>query len=669
MILQVSNVSKTYDKNEVLKNVSFHIEEHEKCAITGINGAGKSTLLKIIAGEEEPDTGSVSISRNIKLSYLEQNPSENSEKTIYDEVLDTKSELLKKEEELRRLEESIAARSAGNNERDEELDSLLESYERLSYEFREEGGYAVSSNITGVLKGLGFSEEDFGRRVSTLSGGQKTRLALSKLLLSKPDILLLDEPTNHLDIVSVSWLENYLKNYRGAVIIVSHDRYFLDRIVGKVVDIENGRARVHSGNYTAFSMQTPEIRKDMIKAYLNNQAEIKHQQEVIEKLKSFNREKSIKRAESREKMLLKMERVEKPFDVDDAMKLHFAPAVTSGNDVLSAKDLSKGFGGAPLFQGVSLDIKRGEKVAIIGQNGTGKTTLLKIIEGITAPDTGSLKFGSRVEKGYYDQEHHELDPENTVFMEISDEYPHMNNTEIRSLLAAFLFTGDDVFKEVKDLSGGEKGRLSLAKLMLGRANLLLLDEPTNHLDITSKEILEEAVKNYEGTVIYVSHDRYFINRTATRILELSDGRFINYLGNYDYSLEKKADPSFDSDMAVSGTIKRPLSKIDEAALKVKDYINTEETRSKLDWQMQKERKAKLSKLKNELKACEKEISSLETRDFEIDDIMSHPEVSVNSAKLNELTAEKDKLRASLEELYTKWEELSMRLDEAENEED
>ena len=664
MILQVSNVSKTYDKQEVLKDISFHIEEHEKCAITGINGAGKSTLLKIIAGVEEPDSGIVTLSRDKSLAYLEQNPSENSEKTIYEEVLEVKADLVKKEAELRRLENEISELSGD----EEKLAAVLDRYEKLSFEFRQADGYALSSNITGVLKGLGFDEKDFDKKVSTLSGGQKTRLALSKLLLSQPDVLLLDEPTNHLDILSVSWLEGFLKNYRGAVIIVSHDRYFLDRIVEKVIDIENAKARTYLGNYSAFSEKKAALRKDMIKAYLNNQAEIKHQQEVIEKLKSFNREKSIKRAESREKMLQKIERVEKPFDIDDAMKLHFTPSVISGNDVLFAEDLSKSYDGNTLFSGVGLDVKRGEKIAIIGPNGTGKTTLLKIIDGILEPDSGSIKFGSKVEKGYYDQEHHVLDPENTVFMEISDAYPDMNNTEIRSLLAAFLFTGDDVFKQIKDLSGGEKGRLSLAKLMLSKANLLLLDEPTNHLDITSKEILEEAVRNYEGTVIYVSHDRYFINKTATRILELSAKHFVNYLGNYDYYLEKKADPSFDSDKAVTGRLSSPKAKADETVLKVKEYINTEESRSKLNWQQQKERKAKLSKLKNELKDCEKRISSLEQRDFEIDDIMSYPEVSTNSAKLNELTAEKNDIASRLQELYQKWEELSIRLDEAENEE-
>ena len=526
MILQVSNISKTYDKQEVLKDISFHIEEHEKCAITGINGAGKSTLLKIIAGVEEPDSGIVTLSKDKSQAYLEQNPSENSEKTIYEEVLEVKADLVKKEAELRRLENEISELSGD----EEKLAAVLDRYEKLSFEFREADGYALSSNITGVLKGLGFDEKDFDKKVSTLSGGQKTRLALSKLLLSQPDVLLLDEPTNHLDILSVSWLEGFLKNYRGAVIIVSHDRYFLDRIVEKVIDIENAKARTYLGNYSVFSEKKAALRKDMIKAYLNNQAEIKHQQEVIEKLKSFNREKSIKRAESREKMLQKMERVEKPFDIDDAMKLHFTPSVISGNDVLFAEDLSKSYDGNTLFSGVGLDVKRGEKIAIIGPNGTGKTTLLKIIDGILEPDSGSIKFGSKVEKGYYDQEHHVLDPENTVFMEISDAYPDMTNTEIRSLLAAFLFTGDDVFKQIKDLSGGEKGRLSLAKLMLSKANLLLLDEPTRALDSESLVLVRNVIleeKQRGACILIASHNPDDIKELCDKVYRMDNGHLMN----------------------------------------------------------------------------------------------------------------------------------------------
>ena len=671
MILSVNGLYKSYDGVDILKDVSFHIEENDKLAITGINGAGKSTLLKQIAGEEQPDRGTVVIPRDVRLAYLSQAPETDTDKSIYEEVLSARSELVDMEEEIRKLE--VRMREASEDK--EELDAIYERYTRLTHEFELSEGYSLRSRVTGILKGLGFSEDEFGKEVSKLSGGQKTRLALARLLLSEPEILLLDEPTNHLDIDSVSWLETYLKAYRGAVIVVSHDRYFLDKIANKVLDIDGGRARLYMGNYTAFAEKKAALRKDMMKAYLNNQAEIKRQQEVIDKLKSFNREKSIKRAESREKMLQKMERVEKPFDIDDAMKLHFVPGRQSGNDVLMAEGLSKSFGGRRLFSGVDLDVKRGEKLAIIGPNGTGKTTLLKIIFGLLPPDSGEIEYGSRVETAYYDQEHHELDPANTVFEEISDAYPAMSNTEIRNLLASFLFTGDDVFKLVGDLSGGEQGRLSLSKLMLSKANLLLLDEPTNHLDITSKEILEEAVRNYEGTVIYVSHDRYFINRTATRILELSEGHFVNYIGNYDYYLEKKADPDFDSKKAISGSLGEAETKKAardpglESTLELRDYMRAEDNRRKLSFEEQKQRKSKLQKLRSALSACEKEIGRLEQKCFEIDEFMTHQEIATNSARLNELSAEKQGYEDKLAELYEEWESRSEELQSFENGED
>ena len=655
MILAVNNLTKSYDGRDIIKNISFHIEARDRLAITGANGAGKTTLLRQLIGEEQPDSGNVSVSKDIRLGYLSQMPDIDGEKTIYDAVLDVKKDVLDMENELRRLEGMMKASS------DEEL---LKRYSELSHRFELENGYAVRSNVTGVLKGLGFKEEEFDLKVRQLSGGQKTRLELGKLLLKAPDILILDEPTNHLDIASVSWLENYLRSWKNAVIIVSHDRYFLDRIVNKVFDIENGRGTMYTGNYTAFAEKKAALRKDRMKAYLNNQAEIKHQQEVIEKLKRFNREKSIKRAESREKALAKMEKVEKPFDIDDAMRLKFRPSKQSGKDVLFADGLSKAFGGKVLFSGVDLDVKRGEKLAIIGPNGTGKTTLLKIISGEIKADTGELEFGSRVETAYYDQEHHVLDPDNTVFDEISDAYPSMDNTEIRNLLASFLFTGEDVFKYVRDLSGGEKGRLSLSKLMLSKANLLILDEPTNHLDITSKEILEEAVKNYEGTVIYVSHDRYFINRTATRILELDNGHFINYQGNYDYYLEKQSDPSFDKLKAVSGSLSHSygIEPKDETAGSVScdrtEGDKTEDTEAKLSFREQKERKQQLQKLKNQLSACEKEINDSETAISDMDEEMSRPEVAVNSARLNEISSEQMKVRERLDKLYADWERIS-----------
>ena len=691
MILSVNHLTKSYDGKEILKDISFHLEEHDKAALVGVNGAGKSTLLKQITGEETPDSGSVVIPKGKTLACLSQNPDITPGRSIYDELLSARAFLPEMEKELRALE----ARMQELSDEPEQLEPVYRRYTELSHEYERQGGYALASNLTGILKGLGFSEEEFGLHTEVLSGGQKTRLFLGKLLLSEPDILLLDEPTNHLDIASIAWLENYLRGIRATVLIVSHDRYFLDRIVGKVIDLENGHARLYTGNYTAFAEKKAALRKEQMKAYLNNQAEIRHQQDVIAKLRQFNREKSIKRAESREKMLSKIDRVEKPFDVEDAMKLHFTPSHISGNDVLSAEGLSKAFDGKQLFSGVDLDVKRGEKLAIIGPNGTGKTTLLKIIDGALSPDSGELRFGSRVELAYYDQEHHVLDPDNTVFEEISDAYPQMNNTEIRNLLAAFLFTGDDVFKQVRDLSGGEKGRLSLSKLMLSRANLLLLDEPTNHLDITSKEILEEAIRNYEGTVIYVSHDRYFINRTATRILELSNGSFINYIGNYDYYLEKKADPDFDEKKAVSGQAvsdsgsasystgagtsagsvsaiqagtASPKNSSDQKAEELLSYMQTEQRRRELSWEEQKERRTRLQKMKTELKNCEASIQKLEQRDFELDDIMSHPEVATNSAKLNELSKEKEALREELETLYARWEEVSEAIEAFENEE-
>ena len=640
MILSVNNLSKSYDGRDILKSISFHIEQTDKLGITGINGAGKSTLLKQITSEERPDSGSVVLSKDARIGYLSQSMESDSDNSIYDEVISIKKNVLNTERELRELELKM---------REDQSDATMQRYSELSHRFELENGYAVRSNVQGILKGLGFKEEEFSKKVSRLSGGQKTRLSLGRLLLDEPEILILDEPTNHLDIKSVSWLEGYLKAWRGAVIIVSHDRYFLDRIVNKIFDIENGSGRLYLGNYTAFAEKKAELRKSLMRAYLNNQAELKHQQEVILKLKQFNREKSVKRAESREKALQKMEKIDKPFDIEDAMRLHFTPSKISGKDVLFAEGLSKSYGDKTLFSGVGLDVKRGEKLAIIGPNGTGKTTLLKILNGNEQPDAGELELGTRVEIAYYDQEHHVLNPDNTVFDEISDAYPHMNNTEIRNLLASFLFTGDDVFKLIKELSGGEKGRLSLAKLMLSKANLLLLDEPTNHLDITSKEILEEAIKNYEGTVIYVSHDRYFINSTATRILELDGGHFINYLGNYDYYLEKQLDASFDKKKAVSGSIADTVHT---------DTLASRDTDTKLSFEEKKRKNQLLQKLRSSLSGCERDIEEHEQLISALDDEMADPENAVNSAKLNELITKQTELKAELSELYSKWEELS-----------
>lgn len=533
MILSCSHVSKSFGTDVVLNDISFHIEENEKAAIVGINGAGKSTLLKIIVGELPSDQGFVTLARGKTMGYLAQHQDLASHQTIYGELLEVKRAVLDMEERIRSLE--IEMQSAQG----QKLDQMFETYTRLTHQFELENGYGCQSEIIGVLKGLGFSEEDFNREISTLSGGQKTRVSLGKLLLSRPDIILLDEPTNHLDMKSIAWLENYLLNYKGAVIIVAHDRYFLDKVATKIIELDQGQGMVFLGNYTSYSQKKAQVREAKMKAYLNQQQEIRHQEEVIAKLKSFNREKSIKRAESREKMLSKIEVLEKPSEVNDEMALCLKPDILSGNDVITIRNLSKSFGDNHLFSHIDIDIKRGERVSVIGDNGTGKTTLLKIINQMLPADSGQITLGTRVHIGYYDQDHQVLHMEKTLFDELQDTYPDLTNTRVRNVLAAFLFTGDDVFKRIGDLSGGERGRVSLAKLMLSNANFLILDEPTNHLDITSKEILEHALNQYAGTVLYVSHDRYFINRTATRILELTGETFINYIGNYDYYLEKR----------------------------------------------------------------------------------------------------------------------------------
>lgn len=637
MILACHGISKAFEEKIIVDNGSFHIEDHEKAALVGPNGAGKSTILKMIVGELPTDSGNVILTRGKTLAYLAQHQNMNSSNSIYDEVKSAKAHLIAMEEQLRSIELEMKDLSGS------ELNSRMETYHRLTAAFERENGYAYESEITGVLKGLGFQEEEFSRPVSTLSGGQKTRVSLGKLLLSKPDILLLDEPTNHLDLNSITWLETYLLNYTGAVLIVSHDRYFLNRIVTKVIEIEAGQVMTYLGNYSDFSYKKKQLREARLKEYLNQQQEIKHQEAVIEKLRSFNREKSIKRAESREKMLNKIERIEKPQEINTDIHLTLTPSVVSGNDVLSIEHLSKAFPPQQLFSDVSFEIKRGEHVAIIGDNGTGKTTLLKILNGLVDADHGSFTLGTNVHIGYYDQEHHVLHMEKTIFDEISDDYPSLTNTEIRNMLAAFLFTGDDVFKLIGDLSGGERGRVSLAKLMLSEANFLILDEPTNHLDIASKEILEHALNDYTGTLLYVSHDRYFINQTATRILDLVNQKFVNYIGNYDYYLEKKEGltAAYTSEVNASDSAS-PASAPSE---------------NKLSWQEQKEAQAKERKRQNDLRKTEERITALEERDSEIDQLMMKEEIFTNSVKCQELAQEKATIAEELEELYEKWEEL------------
>lgn len=638
MILACHGISKAFEEKIIVDNGSFHIEDHEKAALVGPNGAGKSTILKMIVGELPTDSGNVILTRGKTLAYLAQHQNMNSSNSIYDEVKSAKAHLIAMEEQLRSIELEMKDLSGS------ELNSRMETYHRLTAAFERENGYAYESEITGVLKGLGFQEEEFSRPVSTLSGGQKTRVSLGKLLLSKPDILLLDEPTNHLDLNSITWLETYLLNYTGAVLIVSHDRYFLNRIVTKVIEIEAGQVMTYLGNYSDFSYKKKQLREAQLKEYLNQQQEIKHQEAVIEKLRSFNREKSIKRAESREKMLNKIERIEKPQEINTDIHLTLTPSVVSGNDVLSIEHLSKAFPPQQLFSDVSFEIKRGEHVAIIGDNGTGKTTLLKILNGLVDADHGSFTLGTNVHIGYYDQEHHVLHMEKTIFDEISDDYPSLTNTEIRNMLAAFLFTGDDVFKLIGDLSGGERGRVSLAKLMLSEANFLILDEPTNHLDIASKEILEHALNDYTGTLLYVSHDRYFINQTATRILDLVNQKFVNYIGNYDYYLEKKEE------------LTEKYAPVQQAA--VVSEIPETVSDNKLTWQQQKEEQARRRKQENELKKTEARIEELENRDKEIDDTLVLPDVCTNVGRCAELSREKEAIQAELEELYEKWETLA-----------
>lgn len=631
MVLACQNISKAYGVTEILNHINFHIEAKEKLAIVGINGAGKSTLLKIIMNEEEADEGQVVIGKDITVGYLAQHQNSYYDKTIYEELLSVKQDVIDLQEQIRQLEQDMKHLEGA------ELEDALERYTRMNHTFEMQDGYAFESQITGILKGLGFEESEFNRPVSELSGGQKTRVSLGRLLLSRPDIILLDEPTNHLDLNSIAWLEGYLRGYDGAVIIVSHDRYFLDKIVTKVIEIENTQATIYHGNYSYYAQKREEVRLSKYRAYMNQQAEIKHQEEVIAKLKQFNREKSIKRAESREKMLDKMERLEKPQEIHDEMRLTLTPDVESGNDVLLVEGLSKSFDGKTIFSNVNIDIKRGERVALIGNNGTGKTTILKIINQLLPKDSGKITLGAQVHIGYYDQEHQVLHAEKTIFDELQDAYPQMNNTRVRNVLAAFLFTGEDVFKKIADLSGGERGRVSLAKLMLSNANFLILDEPTNHLDITSKEILENALNNYAGTILYVSHDRYFINQTATRILDLSPNGITSYIGNYDYYIEQQL--------------------VSTAQSEEKAAVVKKETETKKDWKRSKEEQARERKRQNDIKKTETRIEELEQLLSSLEEEMSLPENATNVAKLTEITTRQAAATEELEALYETWESL------------
>ena len=638
MILQCSHISKSFDGNTILNDISFHINEQEKTAIVGVNGSGKSTLLKILMGEYEADDGEIIIQKDAVIGYLAQNQDIDSAKSVLEEMQDAKKDVIALEQELNDITEQM------NHASGEELEHLIAKSDTLRHRFELAGGYTYHSELIGVLKGLGFTEEEFNKPVSALSGGERTRVALGKMLLTSPDLIILDEPTNHLDMKAIRWLEGYLSGYRGAVIIVAHDRYFLDRIVTKVVEIRQHKSTVYQGNYSQFSEKKQALLDTQMKQYLNQQAEIKHQEAVIAKLKSFNREKSVKRAESREKQLDKIERLDKPVEENTRMNLLFSPRIQSGNDVLSIEHLSKAFDSEILFTDISFELKRGERVAIIGDNGSGKTTILKIINDLVKADAGTIRLGTNVEIGYYDQAHQVLHAEKTIFEELQDDYPSMTNTEIRNILAAFLFTDDDVFKQISRLRGGERGRVSLAKLMLSDANLLILDEPTNHLDIDSKEILERAVNHFEGTVLYVSHDRYFINRTATRILDLTQKQLVNYIGNYDYYLEKKEA----NEQAQLTTPVEPAT----------DTADNGASDSKLTWQQQKEEQARLRKKQNALNKVEKEISELEAKNESLDEQLSDPKNGTDIALLQKLASEKEANDERLLTLMEEWENLA-----------
>lgn len=637
MILSVSDLTKSFGDKVVFKDLSFQIREHEHMAVVGNNGCGKSTLLKVIVGEEPADSGSVVFAKDSTYGYLAQYQDADYPGTIYEYVYHAREDILDMENRLRQMESNMKTVSG------DDLTRLMDSYQKLSHEYMLEGGDSYLSRVGGTLKGLGFTEEDFDKKMSEISGGQKTRVALSKLLVTNPDLLLLDEPINHLDLRSIEWLENFLVNYSGAVIIVAHDRYFLDRTVTRCIDLSGEKAHDYNGNYSAFMKQKNLFMLTQEREYEKQQKKIEHEEKVIEKLQSFNREKSIKRAESRKKVLDKIDRIEKPKEPGNSMKLSLSPLSTSGKDVLTVENLSKSFDGQQIFSNISFGIKRGEKVALIGDNGIGKSTILKIINNIFPADSGKIKLGAGVTIGYYDQEQHGFNEDNTLFDEMQDAYPNLNNTRVRNVLAAFLFREDEVYKQIRDLSGGERGRISLAKLMLSGANFLILDEPTNHLDMDSKEILEHALNNYDGTVLYVSHDRYFVNQTATRILELKRDGMHEYLGNYDYYLKKRDEIGTDSGISE----------------RTEDIGDSDEDKNSSvdDWKKQKEEARAKQKKEREIAAIEKEIEEKEAAKEEINKRFEDPEVARNSAKLNKLTNELNALDEELKKLYSEWERL------------
>jgi ATP-binding cassette subfamily F protein 3 len=636
IVLSCKNISKYFGIDIILKDITFNVNEGEKIGLIGANGAGKSTLFKILTNQMEYDSGELFIDKSKELGYLSQNLSLDSDNTIYTELLSVFKSLIDMEERLLNLEEKM--KEPYDASKEEYHNKIIRDYTTLTEVYENRGGYTYKGEISRVLKGLGFTEIDFDKSISILSGGQKTRVALCKLLLRKPEILLLDEPTNHLDLDAIEWLENYLKEIKGTIIVISHDRFFLDAITNKTIELLGGAAYCYNGNYTAFIDLKDKNKEVMQKAYDLQQTEIKRQEEIIAKYKSFNREKSVKAAESRQKALDKIERIEAPIKDPKASKIKFETQIKSGNDVLYVENLSKSFGEKLLFEGLNMDIKREEKIALIGENGRGKTTLFRIIMDKIPSDNGVKVLGKNVFVGYYDQEQSNLSLNKTILDEVWDDFPHMTTTEIRSSLAAFLFTGDDVFKSISTLSGGEKCRINLLKLMLSKSNFLLLDEPTNHLDIVSREALEDAILNYDGTIILISHDRYFLNKIINKIFELRQDGVKEYLGNYSYYIEKKKNPL-------------RFETIEEGSGITKTQIKLDKKKKREVEKVEKEKANTIKTIENKIATIEESLEDLQGQ-LCLEEVYSNPEKSI------EVNKEIQRIEEELQILYDQWEELA-----------
>lgn len=628
-VLSCSNISKSYIVDTILEEVSFTVENGDKIGVIGLNGSGKTTLFNILSGEINKDNGNIFVQKDLKIGYLKQHIKIDSNNTIFDDCLDVFEEIIDMEKQLRYLESEISIEGAKGES--EKLNKLMTQYGHLSEEFLALNGYGYKSDIKGVLVGLGFDEEDFSKEVNLLSGGQKSRLALGKLLLQKPDLLLLDEPTNHLDIDAIDWLEKFLKDYKGAVLIISHDRYFLDNVVNRIFNLENKKIYIYNTNYTKFMDQRKKDLELKKKQYEDQQRELNRQQEIIDRFMNYGGSRYIKQAQSRQKLLDKMKLMDRPIE-QKKTRIRFEPKIKSGRDVLSVKNLSKSFHDFQLLEDINFNIYRGERVGLIGPNGIGKTTLFKIILGELDYNDGSIDIGHQVVPGYFDQEMDKLDLNKTIIDEIWDDNPKLNYYDIRTILSQFLFVGDDIFKEIESLSGGEKGRLSLLKLMLSNANFLLMDEPTNHLDIDSKEVLEDAILDYEGTLFVISHDRYFLNRVTNKILELTEEGIKEYLGNYNYYLEKKNENLYVEE---------------EEKEKTKTQIKLERKKEKELLNQKRDRKRKIIKLEEEISIKEDELES-------IDNILSKPENYDDLDTIVDLTKKREEIEMVLNDLYEKW---------------